>query len=262
MRLEGKSAIVYGGAGALGGAAAQAFARDGARVHLVGRSQARLDAATQAIHETGGQAHTAAFDVLDLSAVERHAAELARDGAIDIALVAVGVPHVQGIVLAELSAEDFLHPIDTYARAHFNVAKAVAAHIMRQQDGVAITISTQGSVLGFPGVLGFGTACAAIEGFTRQLAADLGAHGARAVCIRSDAIPEASAQGSHSQAVFAPVADKRGLSVQEMLAASAKTKPLQRMATLAEFGACAVFAATAHSMTGAVINITAGAAYD
>lgn len=262
MRLEGKTAIVYGGAGALGGAAAQAFAREGARVHLVGRSQARLDAAAQVIRETGGQAHAAAFDVLDLSAVVHHAAEVARDGPIDIALVAVGIPHVQGIALAELSAEDFLHPIDTYTRAHFNVAKAAAPHMMRQRDGVVIAISTQGAVLGFPGALGFGTACAAIEGFTRQLAADLGAHGARAVCIRSDAIPEASAQGSHSQAVFGPVAAKQGLSVQEMLAEIAKTKPLQRMATLAEFGACAVFAATARAMTGAVINITAGAAYD
>ena len=262
MRLEGKTAIVYGGAGALGGAAAQAFAREGAGVHLVGRSQAKLDAAARAIAEIGGEAHVAAFDVLDLAAVERHASEVARAGSIDVALLAVGIPHVQGVPLAELSAKDFLHPIDSYMRAHINVAKALAPHMMRQRDGVAIAISTQGSVLGFPGALGFGTACAAIEGFTRHLAAELGAHGARAVCIRSDAIPEASAQGSHSQSVFAPLAAKQGMSVQQMLAESAKTKPLQRMATLKEFGACAVFAATARSMTGAVINITAGAAYD
>lgn len=262
MRLEGKIAIVYGGAGALGGAAARAFAREGARVHLVGRSQEKLDAAARAIAETGSEAHAAALDVLDLAAVERHASDVASAGSIDVALVAVGIPHVQGVPLAELSAEDFLHPIDNYMRAHFNVARAVAPYMMRQQDGVAITISTQASVLGFPGALGFGTACAAIEGFTRHLAAELGARGARAVCIRSDAIPEASAQGSHSQAVFAPLAAKRGMSVQQMLDESANTKPLQRMATLAEFGACAVFAAAARSMTGAVINITAGAAYD
>ena len=259
MRLEGRTAIVYGGAGALGGAAARAFARVGARVHLVGRTQAKLDAAAA---EIGGEAHAAALDVLDLAAVERHAAEVASTGAIDVALVAVGIPHVQGVALLDLRAADFLHPIDSYMRAHFNVAKAVGPHMMRQREGAVITISTQASVLGFPGALGFGTACAAIEGFTRHLAAELGAHGARAVCIRSDAIPEASAQGSHSQAVFAPLAAKQGISVQQMLAESAKMKPLPRMATLEEFGACAVFAASVPAMTGAVINITAGAAYD
>ncbi|MGH6950000.1 MAG: SDR family NAD(P)-dependent oxidoreductase [Vitreimonas sp.] len=258
MRLEGKTAIVYGGSGALGGAAAQAFAREGARVHLVGRTQEKLEARARAIRDGGGEAHVAALDVLDLAAVERHAAGLA---GVDIALVAVGIAHVQGVPLAELGADDFMHPVESYMRAHINVAKAVAPHMMRQQDGVVMAISTQGAVLGFPGALGYGVACAAIEGFTRQLAADLGAHGARAVCIRSDAIPEASAQGSHSQEVFAPIAAGLGLSVQEMLAEAAKGKPLKRMATLAEFGESAVFAATARSMTGAAINITAGAAY-
>jgi 3-oxoacyl-[acyl-carrier protein] reductase len=42
MLLDGKAAVVYGGAGAMGSAVAQAFAREGARVFLAGRTQSRL----------------------------------------------------------------------------------------------------------------------------------------------------------------------------------------------------------------------------
>ena len=42
MLLEGKNAVIYGGGGAIGGAAARAFAREGATVFLAGRTLARL----------------------------------------------------------------------------------------------------------------------------------------------------------------------------------------------------------------------------
>jgi 3-oxoacyl-[acyl-carrier protein] reductase len=44
MLLEGKNAVIYGGGGSIGGAVARAFGREGARVFLAGRTQAKLDA--------------------------------------------------------------------------------------------------------------------------------------------------------------------------------------------------------------------------
>ncbi len=75
MLLEGKNAVIYGGGGSIGGAVAKAFAREGARVFLAGRTKATLDAVAEQI---GGAAETAVVDALDEAAVDAHADAIAR----------------------------------------------------------------------------------------------------------------------------------------------------------------------------------------
>ena len=76
MMLEDKTAVIYGGGGAIGGAVARAFAGAGARVHLAGRSRARLEAVADDI---GDAARVAELDVLDERAVVEHADAVAAD---------------------------------------------------------------------------------------------------------------------------------------------------------------------------------------
>src|SRR5678815_3216422 len=105
MLLEKKIAIVYGAAGAVGGAVARAFAREGAKVHLTGRDQRALDAVARDVGAAGGAAETARVDALDESSVDEHArAVVARDGRIDVSFNAIGIPQtgIQGIPLVEL----------------------------------------------------------------------------------------------------------------------------------------------------------------
>jgi NAD(P)-dependent dehydrogenase (short-subunit alcohol dehydrogenase family) len=59
MLLDNKSAVIYGGGGSIGGAMAPAFAREGAKVFLAGRSRAALEQVAEAIRATGGAAETA-----------------------------------------------------------------------------------------------------------------------------------------------------------------------------------------------------------
>ncbi|HKB82131.1 MAG TPA: SDR family oxidoreductase [Burkholderiales bacterium] len=128
MLLENKNAVIYGGGGAIGGAVARAFAKEGATVFLAGRSQAKLDSVARDIAARGGAAETAVVDALDERAVRKHAdAVAAKAGGIDITLNAVGIPHVQGPPLPELSVEDYAHPIAAYTRTNFLTAKAVAS---------------------------------------------------------------------------------------------------------------------------------------
>lgn len=54
MLLENKNAVIYGGGGAIGGAVARAFAGEGARVFLAGRTLATLEAVAEEIRSTGG----------------------------------------------------------------------------------------------------------------------------------------------------------------------------------------------------------------
>jgi NAD(P)-dependent dehydrogenase (short-subunit alcohol dehydrogenase family) len=136
--------------------------------------------------------------------------------------------------------------------------------MVAQGSGVILTVSTPGSRLAFPGTVGYGTACAAIEATTRILAAELGPSGVRVVCLLADMIPEAGKMGSHSRAVFQPVAERLGLTVDEFLAALADRSLLQRWPTLADVAEAAAFVASdrAAATTGTVVNLTAGSIVD
>jgi short-subunit dehydrogenase len=59
MLLEGKTAVIYGGGGSIGGAVARAFAREGASVFLAGRTEARLEQVAEDIRAAGGRAAAA-----------------------------------------------------------------------------------------------------------------------------------------------------------------------------------------------------------
>jgi 3-oxoacyl-[acyl-carrier protein] reductase len=98
MLLHGKSAVVYGGAGAIGSAVARGFAREGATVHLAGRTVPRLEAVAEEIRAAGGKAETAQVDALDEAAIDEHADAVARDaGSLDISfnLLSHGDPAVR-----------------------------------------------------------------------------------------------------------------------------------------------------------------------
>src|SRR5436190_12862841 len=65
MLLRDRNAVIYGGGGTIGSAVARAFAREGARVHLAGRTAAKLEAVADEIRAGGGAAETAVLDALD-----------------------------------------------------------------------------------------------------------------------------------------------------------------------------------------------------
>ena len=70
MLLADKNAIIYGAGGSIGGAVARAFAHEGARVFLAGRTLERLEMVAEEIRSAGGLAETAGVDALDEQGVE------------------------------------------------------------------------------------------------------------------------------------------------------------------------------------------------
>ncbi len=262
--LANKTAIIYGGGGAIGGAVARVFAREGARVFLAGRTLSKLVKVADDISAAGGVVEITEIDAFDEEAVKAHADMVAaKAGGIDIALNAIGLFHVQGTAFADLAVDDFAFPITAYAQAHFITAQAVAWHMAKRKSGVILTLSTPGSYMPGTGYLGFGVACAAVEGFSRLLACELAPSGIRVICLRPHAVPEALALGSHARDVFQPSAERAGITVDEMLAAPAQTL-LKRYPNLAEVAETAAFMASdkAGAMTGTVANLTCGALLD
>ncbi|QWP77349.1 SDR family oxidoreductase [Lysobacter sp. K5869] len=261
--LAGKVAVVHGGSGAIGGAVARAFAREGARVFLAARGRERLDATAAAIVAAGGSAEADSVDALDPAAVAAHAdAVAARAGGIDIVFNAVGYVHVQGVPLAELSVDAFELPVHRYIRSQYLIAQAAAQHM--REGGAVLALTTPAGRMTGPGYLGHCVACAGVEALSRHMAGELGARGIRAVCLRAHVIPETLQHGSHAREVFQPLADAAGMSIETMLQGAAEGTPLKRLPTLDDIAGAAVFAASPRSsaLTGAILNLTSGFVLD
>jgi 3-oxoacyl-[acyl-carrier protein] reductase len=265
MLLQNKNAVIYGGGGAVGGAVARAFAREGASVYLAGRTIAGLDLVAEEISAAGGKVETAEVDAMDESAVDRHAdAVAASAGGIDVALNAVGIAHVQGTPFAALSLEDYAHPITAYTRTNFLTAKAAARHMAGHGSGVILLLAPgPGARMSGQGFLGNGVSAAAVEALSRILAGELGPSGIRVNCLRPHAIPEAVAT-SHTRQLFNGMAGLSGLTTEAWLSGLAGTTLLGRLPTLAEVADYAALMASdrASAMTGAIANLTSGALVD
>jgi 3-oxoacyl-[acyl-carrier protein] reductase len=88
---------------------ARAFAREGARVFLAGRTREPLEAVAAAIRAAGGSVETAVVDALDAPAVDAHAdTVVAAAGSPDICLNVITHGDVQGTPMVEMSVEDYL----------------------------------------------------------------------------------------------------------------------------------------------------------
>jgi 3-oxoacyl-[acyl-carrier protein] reductase len=265
MLVDGKTAVIFGGSGAIGSAVACALAREGAHVFIGARRQARLESLASDIRKNGGRVDTFAIDVLDERATIDKVAELAeRTGGIDIAMNATGFLHDQGTEISDLSLGEFMRPIETFLRALFVTSKAVAPHMGKNRPGVILTITAPAGRLAVPGHLGHIVTCAGEEAFARVLASELGPKNIRVVCIRTHAISDAAAAGSYTAELFAPKAGAMGMAAEEWLAGAAQGTMLKRLPTLSQVAETAVFLASDHAgaMTATVVNLTAGLALD
>jgi 3-oxoacyl-[acyl-carrier protein] reductase len=249
--LDGKNAVVYGAAGSIGGAVARAFAGEGARLFLAGRTQATLNAVAEDIRSAGGAAETAVVDALDEKAVDEHADAVAAEaGGIDISLNAIAHPSVHGKPIVDMELEDFTREVMVAVSSTFLTARAAARHMIGQRSGVILVFGGTGPPLRNYYIGGTQVALGAIDLMRRQLAAELGPHGIRAVTIRTGGVPESIPETSSARA-----------DIEDMIVSDTM---LGRAATLEDVGNVAAFVASdrARTMTGATANISCGALVD
>ncbi len=243
MLLEGRHAVIYGGGGSIGGAVARAFGREGATVHLAGRTQVTLDAVAEDIRSRGGTADTTVLDALDEDAVDAHAGALP---SLDISFNAISHGDVQGTPLADMTPADFERPVVTAVRTMFITARAAARRMRQQRSGVILVFGGYGDPLRDHNLGGLQVALGAQEYLRRNLAAELGPYGVRVLTIQTGGVPEA---------IPDDFAGKDAI-----VRSLAEPTLLGRTATLADVGNVAAFAASdwARTMTGSALNITCG----
>jgi len=252
MLLENKNAVIYGGA--IGGAVAGAFAREGARVFLVGRTRETVAAD---VMSAGGSAEVAVLDALDERAVEEHAqAVVAQAGSIDISFNLVTRGDIQGTPLVDMTVADLVRPITNGVTTNFLTARAAARHMIEQGSGVILTLDS-GSANGSPMMGGTGPADAATDTLIRNLAAEVGPYGVRVLGIWTAGLPE-----TFSREKLAAVNPDLGTdeAFQSMLAGLDQMRMTRRSPLLAEVADTAAFLASdqAGAITGTFVKVTSG----
>ena len=247
--LQGKTALIYGAGGSIGGAVSRSFAAEGAAVYLAGRTESRLEKVARDIKEDGGRAEIAVVDALDEEQVESFVDSVVKKTKrIDISFNAISFGDIQQ-PLMEIDVNDFTQPITLATRTHFLTTRAAAGHMLKQKSGVVLMFGGSGPQT-MAGLGGFKVALDAMEGLRRQWAMELGRYGVRVVTMVSGGIIETIPWQVEER--------------EEIVVEIAKAAHLNRTATLVDVGNVASFIASdkAGAITDATINISSGAIVD
>jgi NAD(P)-dependent dehydrogenase (short-subunit alcohol dehydrogenase family) len=254
--LEGKTAIIYGGGGGIGGGVARTFAREGARVFLAGRTREKLDAVAKEITSAGGSAAVAVLDVLDERAVDDHVRDvIATAGSVDVSFNLISRGDAQGTPLVEMAADDLLRAVVNGLRGSFLTARAAARRMIAQRSGVILHLNSASGAGAMPGMGSTGPADAATEAFMRYLAAEVGPHGVRVCGIWTAGVAETLTREKLTGVGGENAPEPR--TAEEMIAGMSALRRTPRLSDVAEVAA---FLASERGagMTGTMANVTCG----
>jgi len=240
--LTGKTALVTGASGGLGGAIARALYGQGARVALSGTRRQALEALAG---ELGSRAHVLPCDLADAAAVETlvPAAEAAM-GSLDILVNNAGLTRDNLFMRMKDAEWDTVIAVDLTAA--FRLSRACLKGMMRRRFGRIIGITSIVGVTGNPGQGNYAAAKAGMIGMSKALAAEIASRGVTVNCI---------APGFIASPMTDALADKQ----REAILASV---PMGRLGAGADIGAAAVYLASGEAayVTGQTLHVNGGMA--
>jgi NAD(P)-dependent dehydrogenase (short-subunit alcohol dehydrogenase family) len=251
FNLSGRSALVTGASGALGAAASRALAGAGAQVTLAAGNDAAAGAVAEEITAAGGSAHVVPGrpdSPEDAEAIV--AAAVAAAGRLDLVVSASGMNIVAPTV--EMDPADWDTVMDANVRGSWLIARAAGAQMIAQGDGgkIVLVSSTRGK-LGHPaGYSAYVPSKAAVDGLTRTLACEWGAHG-----INVNAIAPTVFRSELTAWMYE--AEGPGQAVREAMLSRI---PLGRLGEPADFAGSVIFLSSRASdfITGQILYVDGG----
>src|SRR3569623_2134844 len=170
-RLEGKIAIISGGATGMGGAASKLFAAEGAKVAIVDRNEAAAAAAAKVIRDAGGDASHFAADVSDEAQVIAAVKAVdTRYGAANVLFNHAGTIVIKPFLESTLTEWDWLHADNV--RTMFLMTRAVLPGMIAQGGGSIVCTSSISAVAGTPMEVLYDTTKGAVHMFARAIAVE------------------------------------------------------------------------------------------
>ena len=178
--LSGKTALVTGASGGIGGAVTRALHAQGAAVVLSGTREAALQTRAE---ELGGRAYTVAASLSDAIAVDGlvGAAEAAAGAPLDILVSNAGL--TRDNILVRMKDEEWSIVQQVNLEAYFRLCRAATKGMMRRRHGRIIGITSVVGVTGNPGQANYAASKAGMIGFSKALAQEVGGRGITVNCI-------------------------------------------------------------------------------
>jgi len=172
FNLEGKVAIVAGGAGGIGSAICEGLAAFGATVVVCGRTGAKVEKLAADINTAGGQAWGVELDILDIEHVRQFVPEVvSRYGSADVVINCVGM-QIEAPA-EEYKEEDWDRVFSVNLKSAFFLSQAVAREQIPRGGGKHIHISSVRSLLGIHrGFIGYCTSKGGMNLMIKQLATE------------------------------------------------------------------------------------------
>lgn len=202
MVIRGRSALVTGGGRGLGAALGRRLARSGARVVLVARTRSEVEEVARAIREEGGEAHALAADVgkgEDAARIAGAAAALA--GPVDLLVHGAGtLGPVPLRPLLDTPDRDLEAALAVNVLGPFRLSKLVAGAMALRGEGLVVHVTSDASVIAYPGWGAYGVSKAALDHLARIWAAELEGSGVRFLSVdpgemdtrmHAEAVPDA-----------------------------------------------------------------------
>jgi len=242
--VKEKSVIVTGASKGIGKGIAQVFARQGAKVLIVGRNGGDAEKTAKEIAKNGGTASAFSADVAkweDMTAMAEAAAE--RYGGIDILCANAGVyPQTK---MEEMDPAEWDQVMGTNLRGTFLSVKACLPYLKKSGEGrVILTSSITGPVTGFPGWSHYGATKCGQLGFMRTACMELAKYGITVNAVLPGNI------------ITEGLADLG----EDYLRTMAESIPLKRLGTVEDIGNAALFLASKEAgyITGQTIIVDGG----
>ncbi len=178
--LSGKTALVTGATGGIGGAIARALHAQGAHVVLSGTREPVL---AEIAGELGERTSTAAANLSDPAAVDGLVAqaEAAAGAPVDILVANAGITR-DGLLL-RMKDEDWEQVIRVNLESYFRLSRAALKGMMKRRSGRIIAITSVVGVTGNPGQANYAASKAGLIGFTKALAQEVASRSVTANCI-------------------------------------------------------------------------------
>jgi NAD(P)-dependent dehydrogenase (short-subunit alcohol dehydrogenase family) len=181
LRLDGKTAVVTGGASGIGLAIAETFASAGAAVAILDLSGERAEEAARNIEASGGKASAYACDLADEASATQTLSGIIGQGRLDILVNNVGMAHIGTVETT--AAADFERVMRVNVSSYFYATKAVVGHMRDAGGGVILNMASIAGSSGLADRFAYSTSKGAIIAMTYSVARDFLKQNVRCNCI-------------------------------------------------------------------------------